>query len=250
MQIPRGTFRDLKKGIHLGTLVREMQEASFSGYCKIATGGETVILVFDKGTIVLANAGELEGDAVLPHLRQLQDTSVDTILHDLSGTQLKMTLEFNRSSIVREKDRDRTSPVRGSHVKRSGAAPPSPPPAAGQTAGDRPAGTREIGAKDLPQTGKVHRDTQEIQPPPPDLNRRPASHHTSAKHGQDHRAPHDTTERHIDDESALLLSELDTLDTIQVEIVEKKFRESCRKIIEKLELEHLIDEEKQEERNS
>lgn len=101
MQLPRGAFRDLKKGIALESLLAELKEGSFSGYCKISTEKASATLVLKEGAIILARSGDHRGDTALADIGKWRDTDVDAVLHDLSETQLNLTLEFNPADRVR-----------------------------------------------------------------------------------------------------------------------------------------------------
>jgi hypothetical protein len=102
MQLPRGAFRDIKKGIGLESLLAELNEGSFSGYCKIATDKAAATLVLKEGVIILARSGDHRGDAALAAIGKWKEGEVDAVLHDLSEAQLDLTLEFNPADRVRE----------------------------------------------------------------------------------------------------------------------------------------------------
>jgi hypothetical protein len=205
MQLPRGSFRDLKKGIALESLIRGLKEISFSGYCKTVSGESSALLVLKGGEIILAKSGNLEGDAALLAIIRLGDSLVDAVLHDLNGTQLQLAVEFNPSARVRGETNQ--SPWAG----RSGNERPRAPPG--------PAEQRPIRrhAADSPDHG----------PAPAPLSTEKSWHQVSEKKN--------------DDESALLMKELDALDAMDIESMAQKFRENCRQMIEKLELEHLLE---------
>ncbi len=205
MQLPRGIFRDLKKGIGLELLMKGLKEASFSGYCQIVSGETSAILVLRGGEVILAKSGNLNGDAALLAIVGNRDFPVDAALHDLNETQLQLALEFNPSAQVTGK-----VPLfpGGERWRGAGIRAPSLPSDAGDArlpGGD----SREQGPASAPLiSGKNW-------------------HQVSGQKG--------------DDESALLLKELDALDLMDIETMAQKFRKNCRQMIEKLELEHLLE---------
>jgi hypothetical protein len=208
MQLPRGAFRDLKKGIHLESLLQGMKEASFSGYCKIVTGEASALLVLKRGMIILAQSGDFQGDAALSTINLWGDTKVDAALHDLNTTQLQLTIEFNPSAQVKDM------------VKPPFSRQPVPQETA--RVSPEPVKKQEVS---MPVT----------TPPPQDSVVAPQDAIRTKDQGTDQKG---------DNASSLLLQELDALDEMDIESITQKFRESCRQIIEKLELEYLLDSEK------
>ncbi|NTW92114.1 MAG: hypothetical protein HGA40_01550, partial [Methanoregulaceae archaeon] len=97
MQLPRGTFRDIKRESGLHSLISHMAEVSLSGYCKIISDETPILLVFRNGTIILAECGALKGPAAMEQISSLGDRMVDVVLHDLNEPQLGLALEFNPS---------------------------------------------------------------------------------------------------------------------------------------------------------
>lgn len=193
MQLPRGAFRDIKKGIAFGTLLAELKEGSFSGYCKIASGKAAATLVLKKGTIILAHSGDQGGDAALAAMGVWTDSSVDAVLHDLSGPQLDLALEFNPTDRVR-------GPVKSHSSKKL---------------------SRDDQKQDTPLKAK-------------DVNSR---------------APAGSWQKEPDPKAlpaqSPILQEFKTLEGMDIEAMSRTFRENCKQIIEKLDLEFLLESEKQ-----
>ena len=131
MQLPRGAFRDIKKGIGLESLLAELNEESFSGYCKIATDKAAATLVLKEGVIILARSGDHRGDAALAAMGKWRDEEVNAVLHTLSDAQLDLTLEFNPADRVQE-----THPIQ--FPRRSVKEVPRPPPPVRATDMDPP----------------------------------------------------------------------------------------------------------------
>lgn len=100
MELPRGKFRALKRNTGLLFLIRDLKEEGFTGYCKIRDVERSMLLVFGKGTILLAACDDLAGDLALVEICSHRYSRVDAMLHDLDYAQLHLTLEFNPSMRV------------------------------------------------------------------------------------------------------------------------------------------------------
>jgi hypothetical protein len=200
MQLPRGTFRELKRGSGLHSLIREMEEACLSGYCKIISGETPLLLVFSKGKIILAEYGTLTAHAAMDEISRSGGQPVDAVLHDLSDAQIQLALEFNPSARV----------GRGA---------------------ERPEGMRS--AAPAPRHVPAHSHTGSS---PADYGRM-----SSRKTEPGGLSGHVFTSETADDETSLLMRDLDALDALDIQTMTEKFRANCRQMIEKLELEHLLE---------
>jgi len=97
MELPRGKFRALKRNTGLLFLIKDLKEEGFTGYGKIRDAERSMLLVFGKGTILLAACDDLAGDSALVEICSHRNSWVDAMLHDLDYAQLHLTLEFNPS---------------------------------------------------------------------------------------------------------------------------------------------------------
>lgn len=102
MELPRGKFRALKRDIGLLFLIRDLKKDAFTGYCKIQYVERRMVLVFGKGTVLLASCDNLAGDQALDKIWSNKYSWVDAMLHDLDDAQLQLALEFNPSYRVTE----------------------------------------------------------------------------------------------------------------------------------------------------
>ncbi len=212
MQLPRGTFRDIQKESGLHSLISHMGEVSLSGYCKIISDETPILLVFRNGTIILAEFGELKGPAALDQISRIGDKTVAVVLHDLNEPQLELALEFNPSCVT-----PRGGPIMGRAVNAPSVpmeeiVPPQP---------------REswIGSV-IPADGKGRSQPVISAAPAPARPKLPRQVSPSVN----------------DDDDSLLIRELDALDRLEIESMAEKFRANCRLMIEKLDLEYLLEQ--------
>lgn len=98
MQLPRGQFHRLLKSTTSGALIEEMDSKQFTGVCTIIIDGESAVLVLEKGQVVLAEYGGIEGQHVLDEVLKDEETEVAAELTLLTPEQIRLALEFNQSS--------------------------------------------------------------------------------------------------------------------------------------------------------
>jgi len=97
MQLPRGTFREIKKHTKFGVLFEELQQTRFSGLCTISFGKVNGIIVFKSGKRILAEYENCIGDVAWVELQKIVDETVDAALSTLDTAQIELSLEFNKS---------------------------------------------------------------------------------------------------------------------------------------------------------
>jgi hypothetical protein len=97
MQLPRGTFREIKKHTKFGGLYEELQQTRFSGMCTISFGKGNGIIVFKSGKRILAEYENCIGDAAWDELQKIGEETVDVALSTLDAAQIELSLEFNKS---------------------------------------------------------------------------------------------------------------------------------------------------------
>jgi hypothetical protein len=210
MQLPRGTFRELKKAIRLESLLQGLKKESFSGYCKIFSGEVSAVLVLEHGAIILASSAESRGDAAVAAIGRWEVAEVDAVLHSLNTLELQISREFNPSA-----------QVKGTFEL---------------TSYSRPVHVQTARASVEPATSVERRRTEPIRLADGMKGSSRSAERTNLKEpDQDGNTP------------SLLLQELEALDMMEMETIAKKFRENCRQMIEKLELEHLLDSRQKKE---
>ena len=102
MQIPRGKFRSIKKGISLGEILDGMATSGFSGICSFSSATIKGTMVFKGGVIILAKVQDQYGDPAVVEARLVVGQVIDAVLSDLDGTQVQLALEFNKHAHVQK----------------------------------------------------------------------------------------------------------------------------------------------------
>lgn len=97
MQLPRGTFREIRKAVVLESLLKELNGEKFSGVASISSHSLAGSLVFRGGTCILVKVRNSRGDAGLEELLKAKSEVVDAALSLLDDAQVDLALEFNKS---------------------------------------------------------------------------------------------------------------------------------------------------------
>ncbi|HTY14315.1 MAG TPA: hypothetical protein VMC42_01270 [Methanoregulaceae archaeon] len=211
MQLPRGSFHSIKRGILLDTLLDEMEKSGFSGYCTISLDAISCSLVLHSGNYILAEYGKTEGDAAWLKISDLITKKVDAALTDLSDAQLKLCLEFNAPAEILEPVRR----VRHETPVKSVLPNVRSEALAGQES--RHARTTERKGK---STGAAVRAPKKVAIAPNESIRNPQPVEN--------------------DEAEIFDRDIGALDDLDLDEMTRKIRENCVVTVEKLHLEHLI----------
>jgi hypothetical protein len=229
MQLPRGKFRSVIKGVALNSLIQELAEVRYTGCITISLKREVISLVIQKGRYILAEYGSSRGDAAWEAMIALGEATIDAILSDFTDPELKLALEFNDAYLLPAQVNLRI--MKAPREKARGPAPAEHPPA--QPAGPpSPPVTEETPAKGaVPGPGT---------PVPPDA-------WTKVDMAQAIGIAADQGGSEIPqaaeyDELALLRMEMSSLDDVDVEHIATKIRKNAKGIVKKLHLGHLMTE--------
>lgn len=123
MELPRGRFRGVRRNARLTLLLQDLSDNCFTGYCRIIHDQSVMIIVLEKGTIILAGYGSLAGEGALATIYSCRNMLVDAQLNELDEPQLSLALEFNPQ--WRVKDRRIILPAGGEAEPMSGPQPDS-----------------------------------------------------------------------------------------------------------------------------
>jgi hypothetical protein len=215
MQLPRGKFRSIKKGVPLGDVLDEMATSRFSGICSFSSNTVTGTMVFKGGLVILAKVQDQYGDPAVIEARLVAGQVIDAVLSDLDGTQMQLALEFNKHALVQKA---KSSPVQDSQKKRAPepelkskpkekdfikSVPATPASPAVPLRPDK-----EMAAEDLPGSREPPRWGQPASQEPP---------LSSAE------------------------KEFETFDSMDLEDVTRKIRRDSKIILKHLELDHLME---------
>jgi hypothetical protein len=224
MQLPRGKFRSIKKGVPLGEILNEMATSGFSGICSFSSNTVNGTMVFKGGEIILAKVQAQYGDPAIEEARSMGDQVIDAVLSDLDGTQMQLALDFNKQAYVLKggiwqvgsPQKETSRPVQGDLKK------PAP---------DHRTVPKE---KDFTTTPAIaHADA----PVPAELHKK-AKADTSAD------ASTQTRQEQPPPQGPQLTSaekEFETFDSMDLEDVTRKIRRDSKIILKQLELDHLME---------
>ncbi|MGA2934258.1 MAG: hypothetical protein ABSD81_03785 [Methanomicrobiales archaeon] len=240
MQLPRGKFRSVIKGVALNSLIQELAEVRYTGVITISLRQEVISLVIQKGRYILAEYGLLKGGAAWEGMIALGETTIDAILSDFSDSELKLAIEFNETCLLsaqvvpravktpREKAREPAPEKRPpERMDLPAISPPPLPPA-------HPLVTEEASALET-ATGEV----AEPQKAWTKVDMDQAIAVVSGQAGAEVSPPDGY------DELALLHMEMSALDDVDVEHIATKIRKNARGIVKKLHLGHLMTEKEE-----
>jgi hypothetical protein len=249
MQLPRGKFRSVIKGVALNSLIQELAEVRYSGVITISWNHEVISIVMQRGRYILAEYGSLRGDSAWEGVTGLGESTIDAILSDFSEAELKLATEFNAPCLL-------PAPASPRAAKASREKSPPPPP---REEAHRPATPPALPVKPvttpLPPAAPVPLPGAEAPPagePPaeeaPALS--PPTVWTPVDMAQAMAAVAEQGGTEVPgsngyDELALLHMEMSALDDVDVEHIATKIRKNARGIVKKLHLGHLMTEKEE-----
>jgi len=266
MQLPRGTFREIKKNESVESILLELERTKFSGICSISSGSNLGTLVFRGGKCILVKFKGKQGDAGWNELQNVLGEEVDAALSSLDEAQVQLSLEFNKACrIIKEGKIGQTQqapaplPRQESHetprhepAKKPPAAAYFTAPAAQVKAVPKPAPVQSAPAAPV----RSHAVPQKV-PPVPDhkpaqvpLHAEPAtkpasqippSQRTPAPKAEPPRGTPGADQPAPDQGATSFDSDIDTFDTMDLENVTDKIRNDCKTMIKQLHLEHLME---------
>jgi hypothetical protein len=250
MQLPRGTFREIKKGETIGDLLTELERAKFSGICSISSGAGTGTLVLKSGKCILVKFQGKSGDAGWDELQNHLFDEVDAALSSLDDAQIQLSLEFNKICRLVKAGKPAQEPQKPAYTSFEPAKKPAPPlhteapvtatrpapkPAAPIPPVHRPAPPVQPRIIPEPQPQKAQPIFQRPAmpaPPPSQMPARPAEEIKTVTPGDNQDSGGTGTSFEKD---------IDTFDTMDLDNVTDKIRNDCKTMIKQLHLEHLME---------
>jgi hypothetical protein len=245
MQLPRGTFREIRKSVAIESLLRELDGEKFSGIANISSQTMTGTLVFKTGKCILVKIQNCRGDAGWDELQKAGSEEVDAALSLLGDAQIELALEFNKQCRVLKGGKQ--APV--SHRPAPPAAPqravPAQKPAvpvAPLKPQVKPAPTRhQVPAPPVVSQAPVHAPP----PHPPPFSKTaapapPSPQMPAPRHEEERKRETDDLSGKEQDTSSFE-NDLDTFDTMDFDNVTDKIRTDCKTMIKQLHLDHLME---------
>lgn len=250
MQLPRGTFREIKKGATIEALLSELESSRFSGLCSISSEVGTGTLVFKSGKCILVKFLGKSGDDGCTELQKNRSSEVDAALSTLDDAQIQLSLEFNKTCRLIKVARPLDEPKKAAPPLREPVKKPAPPvhPAT-------PAPAVKTPPQKPPASSLFQRPAPPAQPDPvPEPAPRPqAAFHRPAMPAfpatQAPPVPRPETANPVPAEEkaetqaqgSSFEKDIDTFDTMDLDNVTDKIRNDCKTMIKQLHLEHLME---------
>jgi hypothetical protein len=271
MQLPRGTFLEIKKAELISSILDELERKKFSGICSIPSDPLSGTLVFKSGKCILAKILRKSGDGAWEELLKMSGREVDAALSSLDEAQIQLALEFNKPCRIIKAGR--APPADAVHTEPAGkpiapsrtaapvkpaAVPQKPAPAA--SAPLRPsssftappataASSQPVTPPSPARTARPPQPTVTVKPaaePPaqPLTAQKPAAPSYGTPQIPVHHKPGPQKPAEPEEppqESSSFEKDIDTFDTLDLDNVTDKIRNDCKTMIKQLQLEHLME---------
>jgi hypothetical protein len=248
MQLPRGTFREIRKSVAIESLLKELDGEKYSGVANISSPSLTGTLVFKAGKCILVKFQNNRGDAAWDNLQKTGSEEVDAALSLLGDAQIELALEFNRQCRILKSGKH--APAQASR-RATPSAPHEPPRSFPAQKPAVPAAPSKPLAKPVPSHHQVpappapqapahapplnpSRFSKAAAPVPPSPPMPSPWHENGKKHEADE--PHEK-----DRDTGSFESDIDTFDTMDIDNVTDKIRTDCKTMIKQLHLDHLME---------
>lgn len=250
MQLPRGTFREIRKIVAIENLFKDLEAEKFTGIASISSQSLTGTLVFKAGKCILVKFRNSRGDTAWDELQKAGHEEVDAALSLLGDAQIELALEFNKQSRITRVAKHAPAPP---HVQR--AAPPAPgepraapvqkpaAPVAPLKPPVKPAPVRHHVS--APSTAAPQAPAYSPPPHPPPASKTPAQappvppvpvpRREEARKSETEEPP---KKEH---ETSSFESDIDTFDSMDLDNVTDKIRTDCKTMIKQLHLDHLME---------
>ena len=249
MQLPRGTFREIRKSVAIGSLLKELDGEKYSGVANISSPSLTGTLVFKAGKCILVKFQNNRGDTAMDELLKAGSQVVDAALSLLGDAQIDLALEFNRPCRILKSGKHATAQVSHRATPSASREPPRSAPTQKPAA---PAALLKSPVKPGPSPHHVPAPPAAPQAPvhssplhPPQFSKAAAQVPPSPpmpspwyEDGKKHKAD-ETSEK--DRDTSIFESDLDSFDAMDIDNVTDKIRTDCKTMIKQLQLDHLLE---------
>jgi hypothetical protein len=224
MQLPRGKYRAIKKGVQLGEILEEMIKTRFSGICLFSSDTTNGTVVFRNGIVLLAKVQNQYGDTAWDEAGMLWDHVIDAVVSDLDKAQMQLALEFNNKALVHDGTRHHTVPP-----PKAGSAVPQQEPI--KHASDHQYKPKE---KDFIKI-------MPVSPPAPILPADGGKKSAAEPLSETGKPPQQDLKDLPEPDRSIAEKELDNFDSMDLDDVTQKIRKDCKIILKQLQLDHLTE---------
>jgi len=234
MQLPRGTFRSIQKGVNFSEILAEMGSSRFTGMCTLSSAVLNGTLVFRSGVCVLAKIQDQYGDKGWATLIAVPDLVTDLALSDFNTAQIQLALDFNKKARVTLSTPSQPKPV----IPAPAPVRPSHEQAKQPLHVKREQKKREA-VKQSAVVGEavpapaIHEEKPVVQEIVPEPGKREEIGKEIRKEG-----PEPVSEK---SRGSAEESELDMFDSMDLDDVAHKIRKDCKIILKQLQLDHLTE---------
>jgi hypothetical protein len=249
MQLPRGTFREIRKSVAVESLLQDLEGERFSGVASISSPSRTGTLVFKGGKCILVKIQNSRGDAGWDEIQNAGNEDVDAALSLLGDAQIELALEFNKPCRILKPLKQAPAPA-SSRPPAPSASQQHPRAAMAQKAGAPVAPLKPTAAKPAP----THHHVPAPPSSPPAMVHTPPPHPLSKAAAPVPPSPmmpsfrQEEPQKFVadelpekDHENTSFETDLDTFDTMDFDNVTDKIRTDCKTMIKQLHLDHLME---------
>jgi len=248
MQLPRGTFREIRKSVAIESLLRDLDGERFSGVANISSQSRTGTLVFKAGKCILVKVQNSRGDAGWEEVQNAGNVEVDAALSVLGDAQIDLALEFNKPCRILKPQKPASAPV--PHRPPAPSATQHPRAAMAQKAGAPPVAPLKPAVKPAPASHHISApqtapQTAAHAPPPHPLSKAaapvpPSVPMPSLRHEDTpgHEAEEPPGGEH---EASSFEADIDSIIDMDFDGVTDKIRTDCKTMIKQLHLDHLME---------
>ena len=249
MQLPRGTFREIRKGVVVDSLLHELDGERFSGVANISSPTLTATLVFKGGKCILVKVANTRGDAAWDEIQNVAGEEVDAALSLLGDAQVELALEFNKPCRILKSARPSVSPASRQPAPatahehpRAAMAHKAEVPVAPLKPPLKPAPSHHhAAAPQAPRPAPVHAPPSQPPPVPRTAVPVPPSPVMAVPRHEPPREEEPEEPRPEDHDTSSFETDLDTFDTMDIDNVTDKIRTDCKTMIKQLHLDHLME---------
>ena len=255
MQLPRGTFLNIKRSTKVGDLLAELHDMKFTGICTISFGLVNSTIVFKSGKRILAQYKDIIGDAAWDELLKIIGEKVDASLSTLNEAQIQLSLEFNKTCLIVKGGKADTiplheiqSPSQETIIKSLLNTPKQAQMAMSkihqkQNTQDAVMANRQVKVEPVrsSELPKIISDThlkKAAQKPLATVQPKPQISTQITDEGE----PEDNALLQADPDSSSFEMDIETFETMDVEGITNKIRGECKTLIKQLHLEHLTED--------